>query len=65
MGLFRKKCEYCRNKIKKGDEIIRYVKDPVFIKIKQKAFCSKEHADNYEYEVSHEETCKSSCCATK
>ncbi len=51
MGLFRKKCEYCKNKIDKGKELFRDVKDPVFVGTREKAFCSEEHADSYEREM--------------
>ncbi len=64
MGLFREKCDYCREKIDKGKEKFRDVKVPGFLGTKRKAFCSNEHADNYEKEV--KEHCKSSqgggCC---
>ncbi len=62
MGLFKKKCNYCKKKIDKGEEVFRNVKDPVFVGTKQKAFCCKEHADNYESEVNNAKKCKSSCC---
>jgi len=62
MGLFKKKCEYCKKKIEKEQEIFRNVKDPVFVGIKQKAFCCSEHADSYEYKVSNAKKCGSGCC---
>ena len=62
MSLFKKKCEYCRKKIEKGEEIFRDVKDPVFVGTKEKAFCCSKHADNYEYESNNAEKCKSGCC---
>lgn len=65
MGLLRKKCEYCREKIEKGKEIFRNVKIPGFIGTRQKAFCCHEHADSYEREVEeHLKKSKSggSCC---
>ena len=62
MGLFKNKCEYCKNKIEKEQEVFRDVKDPVFVGTKQKAFCCSEHADSYEYEVSNTKKCRSSCC---
>lgn len=63
MSLFKKKCEYCKEKIDKGKEIFRNVKDTVFIGTKQRAFCCGEHADSYEKEV--KDCCKGSkggCC---
>ncbi|NCN51955.1 hypothetical protein GW931_03010 [archaeon] len=54
MSFLKKKCEYCKNKIDKDKEIVRDVKDPVFIGTRPKNFCSKEYADNYGE--------KSSCC---
>ncbi len=62
MGLFRKKCEYCKKKITKGEEIFRDVKDPVFIGTREKSFCSENHANMYQEEST---TCKKSsggCC---
>ena len=65
MSLFKKKCEYCRKKIEKGEEIFRDVKVPGFIGTRQKAFCCNEHANAYEREVEeHLKKLKSggSCC---
>lgn len=62
MSLFRKKCEYCREKIEKGKEVFRDVKDPVFVGTKGKTFCCSEHADAYEKEVNNAKKCRSSCC---
>jgi len=66
MSLFRKKCQYCRKKIDKGQEIFRNVKIPGFIGTKEKAFCCSEHADMYEKETSEyseqSEKCRESCC---
>ncbi len=52
MGLFKKKCEYCRKKIKRGREISKKINDPVFKNLKEKTFCSLEHAEIYEKEIS-------------
>jgi len=64
MNLFRKKCEYCKEKIENGKELFRDVKDPAFIRTRKKTFCCKEHADNFESDV--KECCKNSkgrgCC---
>lgn len=50
MGLFRKKCEYCRNKIEKGKEVFRNVKVAGMHGTLNRAFCSEEHANLYEKE---------------
>jgi len=64
MSLFKKECSYCRNKIEKGQELFRNVKDPAFVGTRQKAFCCSEHADNYETEIEeHMKKSKGrSCC---
>ncbi len=51
MGLFAKKCEYCRTKIEKGKEVKRDVKIPGYIGTYSKNFCCKEHAGKYELEI--------------
>lgn len=61
MNLFRKKCEYCKEKIGKGKEIFRDVKDPVFIETRRKAFCCESHADLYEQEANNAKKC-GGCC---
>jgi len=50
LGLFGKKCWLCSEKIEKGKEITR----------KSKAFCSDEHADEYEKRI--EKQPKGGCC---
>lgn len=62
MGLFRKKCEYCKSKIDRGKEIFRDVKDPVFIGTKEKSFCSFDHADYYEEESMNAKKSSGGCC---
>ncbi len=62
MNFFRKKCEYCKKKIEKGEEIFRDVNDPVFVGTRRKVFCCESHADFYEQEVNNAKKCKSSCC---
>lgn len=65
MSLFKKKCEYCRKKIEKAKEVFRDVKVPAFIGTKQKAFCCKEHANDYEKEIEENmknSKCGKSCC---
>jgi len=62
MNLFRKECEYCKEKIEKEQEVFRNVKDPVFVGTKRKAFCCENHADKYEEEVKNAKKCGSSCC---
>jgi hypothetical protein len=51
MSLLKKKCEYCKKKIKKGGEVLKNVKVPGFIGTRPKAFCCLEHASAYEREV--------------
>ena len=62
MSLFKKKCEYCKKKVEKGQEIFRDVKDPVFVGTKQKVFCCENHANKYEKEVNNTKECGSGCC---
>lgn len=65
MSLFKKKCEYCRKKIEKSEEIFRGVKVPGFIGTKEKAFCCSEHANAYEQELKEylkKSKCGKSCC---
>lgn len=61
MGLFRKKCEYCRNKIEKGKEVFRNVKVAGMNGSFNKAFCSEEHANIYEKEINKQKKC-GGCC---
>ena len=65
MGLFRKECGFCKTKINKSEEVFRYVKDPVFIDKRQKAFCCSDHAESYEKAIKEKMknsiSC-SSCC---
>jgi hypothetical protein len=63
MGLFKKKCEYCKKGVDKGKEIFRNVKDPVFIGVREKAFCSEEHASAYVEESANAKKCGSGCCS--
>ncbi len=51
MGLFKKKCEYCKVKINKSEEIFKSVKVPGFIGTYPKYFCCEEHVAKYEEEV--------------
>lgn len=62
MGIFKKKCGYCKKKIEKGQEVSRDVKDPVFIGTREKFFCCKDHADSYELEGINAKKCTSGCC---
>ena len=62
MSLLRKKCEYCKRKIEKGEETLRSVKDPVFVGTREKAFCCSEHADDYEKEVLNAKKSSGGCC---
>ncbi|MDA3836511.1 MAG: hypothetical protein PF542_02715 [Nanoarchaeota archaeon] len=47
MKLFKKKCDYCGQRIDKGKEFFKEVKVPEFIDPKIKTFCSKEHFEEY------------------
>ena len=47
MSLFKKKCQYCRIKIEKGEEIFAEVKVPEFKEKVKRAFCSQEHGELY------------------
>ena len=51
MGLFAKKCEYCRTKIAKGKEVKKDVKIPGYIGTHSKNFCCEEHIDKYGLEM--------------
>ncbi len=66
MNIFRKKCEYCNEKIDKGEEVFDNVKVPGFIGTKKRAFCCEEHVKVYKKEVDeYLEKSKSfggSCC---
>jgi len=62
MVLFKKKCGYCKEKINKGSERIRDVKDPVFTGTVKMPFCSEGHADSYEAESKNAKKCTSGCC---
>jgi hypothetical protein len=54
MGLFAKKCDYCRTKIEKGKEIKKGVKIPGYVGTHPKNFCCEEHADEYQQEIEKE-----------
>ena len=60
--MLRKKCGYCKRKIEKGKEILRDVKDPVFVGTREKAFCCSGHADSYEEEVLNAKKGRGGCC---
>jgi hypothetical protein len=64
MSLFRKKCTYCGKKIERRQEVIRDVKIPGFIGTRERAFCSEEHAANYQEEIREKEkqSSRSACC---
>lgn len=51
MGLFAKKCEYCRIKIENGKEVKKDVKVPGYIGTHSKNFCCEEHTNKYEQEL--------------
>jgi len=51
MGLFKKKCAYCGEKINKGEEIWELVKVPEFKGLCSQVFCSEKHAETYKKNV--------------
>jgi len=51
MGLFKKRCMYCMEKIEKGHEKFTNVEVPGYVGTLNKPFCSEEHANKYEEEV--------------
>lgn len=53
MGLFNKRCEYCREKIGKGMEYFEEVKIPGYIGVFKRPFCSEGHADMYVKEINN------------
>ncbi len=48
MSLFKKKCAHCGKKINRNEEVLRKVKDPIFVEKKEKPFCCDKHANEYE-----------------
>ncbi len=64
MSLFKKKCEYCKEKIEKDKEMKKDVKVPGFIGTKKKDFCCSGHAEGYEKEVEEhlKKPKKGGCC---
>ena len=64
MGLFRKKCAYCKKKIEKGRELLKDVKVPEFVGTRPKIFCSEGHFEMYKKEVNEKSKCGSGggCC---
>ncbi len=51
MVLFKRKCQYCGEKINKGNEIFEKVKVPEFKNKVKKSFCCKEHAELYQKNI--------------
>ena len=64
MGLFKKRCMYCREKIEKGQEEFKEVKIPGYVGTFNKSFCSKEHAGKYVEEISNapQQKSRGGCC---
>ena len=60
MLIFKKKCTYCKSKIKKGKEVFVEVKIPEFKDKIVKPFCSGEHAKLYKKYIKGTPS-KSSC----
>jgi len=51
MGLFKKRCAYCKKKINKGEEVWEEVKIPEFTGMRLLPFCNKEHAEFYKKNI--------------
>ena len=51
MQIFKKKCTYCGNEIKKGEGVLADVKTPEFTELKARSFCKEEHYEKYMREV--------------
>ncbi len=63
MSLFKKKCEYCREKPEKGKEYFKEVKIPGYVGTFKRAFCSEKHFLDYTKELNERSEKKSkSCC---
>ncbi|MBL7055985.1 hypothetical protein ISS07_03690 [Candidatus Woesearchaeota archaeon] len=62
MGLFRKKCRYCREKIEKGQEKFKEVKVLGYVGVFNKPFCSEGHVENYNTELKEAAKMKKGGC---
>lgn len=51
MSLLKKKCEYCGEKIEKGEIVFGDVKPPELTKVCKKPFCTEAHIEKYQSEV--------------
>ena len=47
-NLFKKKCEYCKKVLDKNKIVRAKVKVPEFIEMKERNFCSENHAEKYD-----------------
>ncbi len=64
MGLFRKKCMYCSEKIEKGQEKFAEVKVIGYVGKFNKPFCSDEHIKEYQRVMKEMSKRKGgSCCS--
>lgn len=62
MGLFRKRCVYCREMIEKGHEKFAEVKIIGYVGTFNKPFCCDEHIIAYQEEIKNAAKKKGSCC---
>lgn len=62
MGLFKKRCMYCREKIEKGKEQFAEVKVRGYVGTFNKPFCSEEHIETYEKEIKNAPKGGGGCC---
>ena len=62
IGLFKKRCWYCTQKIEKGQEEFRGIKGLEYVGTVNKPFCSKKHADSYEEDLKNRPPQIRSCC---
>ena len=51
MGLFTKKCFYCKEKIERGKEVKGVVKVPEFTEKVEKIFCCERHLELYKKNI--------------
>ncbi len=64
MGLFKKRCMYCKEKIEKGHEKFADVKVIGYVGTFKKPFCDDDHIIRYNKEVEEMVKNKSGCCCS-
>ncbi len=62
MGLFKKSCTYCREKIEKGKEKFAEVKVSGYVGTFNKPFCNDEHISKYKEEMENRPKGKGGGC---